>query len=57
MTFFKLTFNDVQSVRKTKKSPDTHAHIVTGDIVEGTLEDSNISSDEEILRRNDSRRD
>jgi hypothetical protein len=57
MTSFKLTFDDVQNVRKNKKNPNTKAHIVTGDIVEGVLEDSSNSADKKVLQGNDDRRD
>ena len=57
MSLFKLTFEDVQNARKNKNGQNTKAHIVTGDIVEGTIEDSGTSTDEEILQGNGSRRD
>lgn len=53
MSFFKLTFADVQNARKNKKSPDAKAHTVTGDIVEGTLENSAATSNDKILQRDD----
>jgi hypothetical protein len=54
MSLFKITFADVQNARKNK-NPDTKAHVVTGDIVEGTLENSTSANDSKILQRDDRR--